>query len=197
MNALQENPLVSRLAKPLGEKSLSSSLTTALKVAEVILSIAFAFGLVAAVFSIGVAILVATQVVPAEAVDAMAGTPWTVRIPSLVYAVVAARGALLIVRRLKKVFASFVANEPFAPDNATHLRSIWVTLVVIEIARIATFVLILSLSAAYASGAEVTWPFGLGNPIDFVRWFVIFVVMILVEVFRQGTLLREDHELTV
>jgi hypothetical protein len=44
---------------------------------------------------------------------------------------------------------------------------------------------------------KATFPTGLGYPIDFVRWFVIFVVLILAEVFRQGTQLRDETELTV
>jgi hypothetical protein len=202
MKTLQENLLSSRLAKPLGQKSLSSSLATALKVAEVIISVVFAFGVVAAIFGIPLSILVATHLVPATVFNGphqgnnMLAT-WTVAIPYLVYGVVATRGALLIVRRLKSVFSSFVANQPFARDNATQLRAIWVTLVVIEITRISAFILTHGLTAAFASAANVTFPPGLGDPIDLVRWFLIFVVLILAEVFRQGAQLREDNELTV
>ena len=124
-------------------------------------------------------------------------TVWTVAIPSLVYAVVATRGALLIVRRLEAVFSSFVANQPFARDNAAHLRAIWVTLVVIEITRIIAFVLMHGLTAAFFSATKVVFPSSLGDPIDLVRWFLIFVVLILAEVFRQGTQLSEETELTV
>ncbi len=122
---------------------------------------------------------------------------WTVAIPTLIYAFVATRGALSIVRRLEAVFATFVANRPFAPDNAAHLRAIWVTLVVIEIMRITAFVLMHGLTAAFFPAAKVTFPSNLDDPIDLVRWFLIFVVLILAEVFRQGTQLSEETELTV
>jgi hypothetical protein len=160
----------------------------------------FAIVMVGAVFAIPLSILVATNVVPAKVLNSP-GTNvlavWTVAIPALVYAVVATRGALGIVRRLEGVFASFVANQPFARDNAAHLRAIWVTLVVIEITRITAFVLMHGLTAAFFPAATVTFPSNLGDPIDLVRWFVIFVVLILAEVFRQGTQLREETELTV
>ena len=84
-----------------------------------------------------------------------------------------------------------------AQGNAAHLRAIWVTLVVIEISRIAGFVLAHGLTTAFASSATVVFPQLLADPIDLVRLFVIFVVLILAEVFRQGTQLREETELTV
>jgi hypothetical protein len=196
---LKESLLSATLAKPLGQKSLSSVLATVLKLAQVALSVAFAFVLVAAIFGISISILVATTVVPAKVLNGP-GTifaTWTVAIPYLAYAVVATRGALLIVRRLQSVFASFVANRPFAHDNAAHLRAIWVTLIVIEATRITAFVVMHGLTPVFAGAANVTFPTGLGDPIDLVRWFVIFVVLILAEVFRQGTQLSEETELTV
>ncbi|HEY6455908.1 MAG TPA: hypothetical protein VIY90_11580 [Steroidobacteraceae bacterium] len=200
MNVLKENPLAAQLAKPLGQKSLSSSLAVALKIARVALSVAFAIVAVGAVFAIPLCILVATNVVPAKVLNSPNNNVlalWTVAIPTLVYAFVATRGALSIVRRLEGVFASFVANQPFARDNAAHLRAIWVTLVVIEITRITAYILMHGLTAAFFSASKVTFPNTLGDPIDLVRWFVIFVVLILVEVFRQGTQLSEETELTV
>jgi Protein of unknown function (DUF2975) len=195
-----ENLSSSRLMKPLGRRSLSSGLAIALGIARVVLSVVFAFVAVGAVFGLGVSILVATHSIPAKVLNGpaqnMLGT-WAIAIPTLVYAVVASRGALGIVRRLQSVFASFVANEPFAPANATHLRAIWVTLVVIEITRIAAWVVMHALTGPVTAASTVTFPHALDNPIDLVRLFLIFVVLILAEVFRQGTQLREDTNLTV
>jgi Protein of unknown function (DUF2975) len=200
MKTLSTNPPSSKLAKPLGTGSLSSSLSIALKVARVLFAITFAFAALAALVGIPVSILVAAHLVSPQVINGpgynILGT-WTVAIPTLVYGVIASRGALLIVRHLRSVFASFVANDPFARDNAAHLRSIWVTLVVIEISRITAFILVHGLTAAFASSATVIFPRSLEDPLDLVRLFVIFVVLILAEVFRQGTQLREETELTV
>jgi len=196
---MNQNPLASKLASPLGRRSLSSGLAIALKIAQVLLSVAFAFALVSAVFGVPVSILVAIHWIPARVLNRghnVLGT-WTIAVPYLIYAVVASRAALLIVRRLQRVFASFVANEPFAPDNAAHLRAIWVTLIVIEVARIAAWILVHALTSAFAPTATMTFPHALDNPIDLVRLFVIFVVLILAEVFRQGAQLREETDLTV
>ena len=194
-----EIPFSSKLSNPLGRRSLSSGLAIALQVARVILSVTFAVAVVGAAFGIPLSILVATHVVPAKVLTGtghnMLGA-WTIAVPVLLYGVVFSRGALLIVRRLQSVFASFVANEPFARENATHLRAIWVTLVVIEIARIIAWVLMHALTAIFAS-ATVTFPRVPGDPIDPVRLFLVFVVLVLAEVFRRGTQLREDSQLTV
>lgn len=203
MSTLHENPLASRLANPLGQKSLSSSLTTALRVAHILLSVAFAIAVVVAAFGIPLSIAFAIHLVPPKALAEAANSSgnvlvhWTIAVPYLAYGVIATRGALLIVRRLQRIFASFVANEPFAPDNAVHLRSIWVTLIVIEISRIMAWVLMHALTTVWASDQTVTFPTGLGNPIDLVRLFFIFVVLILAEVFRKGSQLRNEAELTV
>jgi Protein of unknown function (DUF2975) len=200
MKTLSTNPPSSKLAKPLGTGSVSSSLSIALKVARVLLSITFAFAALAAMVGIPVSVLVATHLVSPQVINGpgynILGT-WTVAIPALIYGVIASRGALLIVRRLRSVFASFVANDPFARDNAAHLRSIWVTLIVIEISRITAFILVHGLTAIFASSATVIFPRSLEDPLDLVRLFVIFVVLILAEVFRQGTQLREETEFTV
>ena len=196
---MNQNPLASKLASPLGRRSLSSGLAIALKIAQVLLSVAFAFALVSAVFGVPVSILVAIHWIPARVLNRghnVLGT-WTIAVPYLIYAVVASRAALLIVRRLQRVFAAFVANAPFAPDNAAHLRAIWVTLIVIEVARIAAWILVHALTSAFAPTATMTFPHALDNPIDLVRLFVIFVVLILAEVFRQGAQLREETDLTV
>jgi hypothetical protein len=201
MKSLSENPLSSALAKPMGQKSLSSSLASALRVAQVVLSVMFAFAVVVAIFGITLTLLVATHLVPAKVLnswrpgDNILGM-WTVAIPYLVYSVIATRGALLIVRRLQGVFSSLVANQPFVGDNVAHMRAIWVTLVVIEISRICAWLLMHGLTVVYAPSSVVSFP-SVGDPIDLTRWFVIFVVLILAEVFRQGTQLREETELTV
>lgn len=200
MNSLNSNPVSAGLVPSLGRRSLSSTLAIVLKIARVVLSIAFAFTAVAAVVVIPLSILVATHTVPGKVLNGPgynALAHWTVTIPQVVFAVIATRGALSIVRRLERVFASFVANDPFAQENAAYLRSIWVTLVVIETSRIVAYVLAHSLTSLYAPTGNVVFPSSLENPIDLVRLFLIFVVLILAEVFRQGTRLREESQFTV
>jgi len=106
-------------------------------------------------------------------------------------------GAVAIVRSLRALFDAFAQNQPFAAGNAEHLRKIWVTLVAVEIVRIGAFIAARVLTTLYIAGIASPLPEEIRSPIDLYRWFVIFVVLILAEVFRQGTRLREDSELTV
>jgi hypothetical protein len=202
MRTLKEALFSSALPRPLGKRSLSSGLAMALKIAQAVLAVVSAFAAVAAVFGILLSILGATHVVPAKAfnnthIGEVNLAQWTVAIPYLLYAAVASRCALLIVRRLQSVFSSFVAEQPFAPDNAVHLRAIWITLAVMEIARMVGFILMHVLTTAFAAAENVIFPKNLDDPIDLVRLFLVFIVVILAEVFRQGTQLREETELTV
>jgi len=115
----------------------------------------------------------------------------------VLYRLTVAVGAIAVVRRLRSLFDSFAANQPFAAGNAEHLRGIWVTLVVMEIVRSCAFVAARLLPTFYPGGDVSRLPDEIASPVDLSRWFLIFVVVILAEVFRQGTRLREDSELTV
>jgi len=184
----------------LGPSSVSSALAVALKVAYVLVAVWFAVMVVSAPIGIFAAIVQQHQpAVPIRALKLPEGivlTSWTLAVPYFLYQLVAARGAIAIVRKLKAVFESFVANQPFAGDNPEHLRRIWLTLVIIELVRISAYGAAQVLSNAYAVGAHVL-PRALASPVDLSRWFLIFVVLVLAEVFRRGTLLAKDSELTV
>ncbi|HEV2703213.1 MAG TPA: DUF2975 domain-containing protein [Steroidobacteraceae bacterium] len=185
----------------LGPQSVSSGLSSALSVAKVIVAVWFAFAVIGGLIVVVMAIAQTHQ--PPLALHTLKFpmglglTSWTVAVPFVVFEVVAARGAIGIVRRLKTVFGSFVANQPFARDNADHLRRIWVTLVVIEIVRISAFVVAMLLTTVYGGGARLPLPDAIAEPIDLSRLFLIFVVLVLGEVFRRGTLLAAESELTV
>jgi len=187
--------------KSLGPRSVSSGLAVALKVAYVLVAVWFAVVVVVGPLAILVALAQTHQpAVPIKALklpDGIVLTSWTVAVPFVVFEIVAARGALAIVRKLKTVFESFVADQPFASENAELLRRIWVTLVVIEIVRISAFVVARGLTTFYGTGSHEPLPHAIASPIDLSRWFLIFVVLVLAEVFRRGRQLSEDRELTV
>jgi hypothetical protein len=185
--------------KTLGEKSVSSNLAVAIKLAYVIVALWFAGAVVLLPFGIIGSIMSARHPIPMP-LTAFDGTPltsWTLAIPYFLYELVAACGALTIVRRLQAVFDSFVADQPFAENNSEHLRRIWLTLVVIEIVRVAAFIAARALTALFAAADASPLPREIGSPLDLSRLFVIFVVLVLAEVFRRGTQLREESELTV
>jgi len=127
--------------------------------------------------------------------DMDAGLAWQVVAPALLSALVAIAGALIIVRRLLKLFESFRSGEPFRKENATHLRVIWITMTVVELSRYAILALTGALVAAFGepSGADMTF----NVSVNLMPWASILVLIVLAEVFREGARLREEQELTI
>ena len=101
-------------------------------------------------------------------------------------------GTIVIVGRLRALFAALTAGDPFHPDNVAHLRIIALSLAALEVgqyaaAAIATFA---HLSPTHGSPGG-NWSF---NP---TVWFGVLVISVLAEVFREGARLRREAELTI
>ena len=96
-------------------------------------------------------------------------------------------GVTIIVQRLRRIFASMTAGDPFHPDNVRRLRVTALVLGLIEINR-------------YLFAALDRFVLGL-HPrrlsLDFTPWFAVLVIVVLAEVFREGARLRRDAELTI
>ena len=126
--------------------------------------------------------------------DQPGGGTWPVVVPALLIGGVAIGGALVIVWRLRKLFDSFSSGEPFLRENATHLRVIWITMLVIEISRYVLMALTGALLAAFG-GPDVHANYTLN--IDLSTWGSILILIVLAEVFREGARLKEEQELTI
>ena len=96
-------------------------------------------------------------------------------------------GVTIIVQRLRRIFASMTAGDPFHPDNVRRLRVTALVLGLIEINR-------------YLFAALDRFVLGL-HPrrlsLDFTPWFAVLVIVVLAEVFREGARLRREAELTI
>jgi hypothetical protein len=115
--------------------------------------------------------------------------------PALTAAAVAVSGGLIIVDRLKRLFASFRSAEPFRKENATHLRVIWVTMLVIEVSRYVLLGVTGLLIAAFGEPRGTDWTFSFSA--NLMTWAAILVLIVLAEVFREGSRLREEQDLTI
>jgi hypothetical protein len=97
-------------------------------------------------------------------------------------------GVIIIVQRLRRVFATMTAGDPFHPDNVRRLRVIGLVLALMEVDR-------------YVFGAIARY--GLhqthesGGGLNLTAWFAVLVIVVLAEVFREGARLRRDAELTI
>jgi hypothetical protein len=197
--------------KALGRGSIASYLEIALNILGIILWVALGcLGLAAIGYAVVLA-LVSAGVLPKAVLeggegriereganvsfDIDGGLAWQVVVPALLAGFVAVGGGIVIVRRLKKLFESFRSAEPFRKENATHLRVIWVAMLVIELSRYALMALTGLLVATFGAPEGTDWKFSVN--VNLMTWAAILVLIVLAEVFREGARLREEQELTI
>ncbi len=113
--------------------------------------------------------------------------PWPLLTGGLAAAGLYIGGVLLIVRALRRIFATLTAGDPFHPDNVRRLRVIGLILAGLELGRY----LFWMISASMPAVKEVDSDFNL------TAWFSVLVVFVLAEVFREGARLRREAELTI
>lgn len=194
--------------KALGRDSVASYIKVGLDVAAVLFWIAAAgvgvgiIGFVGLVIAVEVGVL-AASIFTADGAAYGSGNikyhlsidPWQVALPGLLGAAVIVGGGLVVVRRLKALFQSFTTGDPFNRQNAGHLRAIWMALVFIELGRYGiaalTSLLVLALGQPETANVKV------GVKVDLMAWFMIAIVVVLAEVFREGARLKEEQELTI
>jgi hypothetical protein len=97
-------------------------------------------------------------------------------------------GVLVIVERLRRIFSTLTAGDPFHPENVRRLRVVGLVLAGLEISRY----LIYALGVWALPGAEIKEP-----EFSPTAWFSVLVVFVLAEVFREGARLRREAELTI
>ena len=111
-------------------------------------------------------------------------------IPLLICAGIAYVGAfVIIVGRLRQIFATLTRGDPFQPFNVQRLRVIGMTLVAIEVMNL----FIPGQLRRLVPGDLETAQRGL----SLTGIFSILVVFVLAEVFREGARLRREAELTI
>lgn len=97
-------------------------------------------------------------------------------------------GVLVIVDRLRRIFSTLTAGDPFHPDNVTRLRVVGLMLAMLEVGR-------------YGVWAASAWLLPSSNEVEpnlsLTAWFSVLVVFVLAEVFREGARLRREAELTI
>lgn len=197
--------------KALGRGSIASIVKVGLEVVWVVLWIAAAGLGVAAVVYAGVLAAIATGALPESILhigeattqigpirivtDAGDRLVWPVVATGLLAGSVAVGGALAIVWRLRRMFASFASGEPFSAENAQHLRVIWMVMLAMEVSRylIMGGVLLLVTLFGERHGVDLT----VRAPVNLTTWGAILILIVLAEVFREGARLREEEKLTI
>ena len=99
-----------------------------------------------------------------------------------------AGGVLLIVGRLRRIFVTLTAGDPFHPDNVRRLRVIGLMLAALEFGRY----LFWGVGEWLLPGVDRA-----DQGFSLTAWFSVLVVFVLAEVFREGARLRSEAELTI
>ncbi len=175
--------------KTLGQKSFASFLCASLDVARWVLMV-----LLAIMILVGI---------PAYIIDAYVDLSWVttpppgvVLWPGMLVFIISLLVALVIVSRLRRIFATLTDGDPFVPENAVHLRVIWMTLAAYEILRmVVTSGAVLTLNLA-GSTPETSGLQG-GLSINGGLWLAVAVLVVLAEIFREGARLRDEQKLTI
>ena len=97
-------------------------------------------------------------------------------------------GAIVIVGRLRRIFQTLIAGDPFHPDNVRRLRVIGSTLALLEVGRYAASTIDHLVFHGHAN---------IGGGVNLTTWFAVLVIVVLAEVFSEGARLRGEAELTI
>jgi len=175
--------------RALGPGSVSSFLKIILDVAQVALSIGLGvvttLGLAALIFQFDPKIVFQDgNFSPADAASARRIIAGGLLIGALYIG-----GVLIIVGRLRRIFSTLTAGDPFHPDNVRRLRTIGMVLAVLEILRYPIMLITVWLAPEVMEKS--------GFSLNLTTWFAVLVVFVLAEVFREGARLRREAELTI
>ena len=179
--------------RALGPGSVSSFLKTVLDV--VYWFIIVIAGLLALVVVGGLLALSFVPEIPAEIADRIdidgditVGKILALGVTFSVYGALYTGALIAILSRLRKVFATLTAGDPFQPDNIPRLRLIGFVLAGMELARYALNTMLLAIAP------DLSWEI---DGFNITVWFSVLVVFVLAEVFREGARLRREAELTI
>ncbi len=139
--------------------------------------------------------------IPALIVDQFYDLSWVAKAPppalvwpfAIMFAIFVL-AAQTVISRLRKIFTTLIAGDPFVPENAVHMRTIWIVLVVFEV-----------LNMGFSSGALMAQKWfggalaGLKGEfhINWSLWMAVIVLIVLTEIFREGAKLRQEQKLTI
>jgi len=118
------------------------------------------------------------------------GVPVGRLVAALVGLMVFAPGIAYICAQLRRILSTLAEGDPFLPENAPRLTKIAIAIGLIEIIRMCS-VLILAASVDLGEGyvANIN--------INLAVWGAIIVLLILAQVFKEGTRLREEEKMTI
>ena len=118
------------------------------------------------------------------------GVPAGRLVAALVGLVVFAPGIAYICAKLRQILSTLAAGDPFVPENAPRLTRIAIAIGAIEVIRMCS-VLVLAATVDLGEGYVANLN------INLAVWGAVIVLLILAQVFKEGTRLREEEKMTI
>ncbi len=100
-------------------------------------------------------------------------------------------GVIYVCLQLRRILATLADGDPFVPENARRLTHIAFALAIMEIASI---LLVICIRTFVAPAEAIARP---ALSINLVVWAAVAALLILSQVFREGTRLREEEKMTI
>ena len=118
------------------------------------------------------------------------GVPAGRLVAALVGLLVFAPGIAYICAQLRRILSTLAEGDPFVPENAPRLTRIAIAIGLIEVIRMGS-VLVLASTVDLGEGyvAQIN--------INLAVWGALVVLLILAQVFKEGTRLREEEKMTI
>ena len=105
---------------------------------------------------------------------------------------------IFIIDRLRKIFRTLTDGDPFVPENVNNLRMIAFGIGFYQILTYASFGVISLIFTLLGRPVEGGSRVVLGQvELNLGVWFAVLALLVLAEVFREGTRLREEQKLTI
>ena len=100
-------------------------------------------------------------------------------------------GVVYVCVQLRRILATLAEGDPFVPENAGRLTRIATALAIMEIASI---LLVICMRAFASQGDALSRP---ALSINLVVWAAVAALLVLSQVSREGTRLREEEKMTI
>ncbi len=120
---------------------------------------------------------------------------WQAIAPGFAVWIVFSAAVVLITSRLRRVFDTLAAGDPFVPENAGRIRQIAWTLAGVELLRYAIQAGTALIIGLFGHPADGKMDVGFNASIP--AWVAVFVLLALAQVFDDGARLRRDQSLTI
>ncbi|MCR9268447.1 MAG: DUF2975 domain-containing protein [Henriciella sp.] len=115
------------------------------------------------------------------------GVPMGQLVGALIGALIFFTGFAYVIAQLRRILQTLADGDPFVPENAPRLTRIAIAIALVEIVR--------NLAALATSTILSIGQVNLR--IDLAVWGAVIVLLILAQVFKEGTRLREEEKMTI